>query len=62
MKIGDHVVWLHEPRGGYGYTMHILGIVEAISEKRVKIGVRKVDGSWVSRWVTPQRLKPRQPK
>lgn len=63
MQKGDRVNWAYTPRGGYGFTTKVAGIVEAITAKRVRIMVaRKVDGRWVkeSRSVMPEKLTPRQ--
>jgi hypothetical protein len=57
--IGQAVTWLHEPRGGYGYTIPIDGVVVKVTDKRVQIEVRKMNGERVKRWVTPDRLRAR---
>lgn len=59
MKPGDKVNWLHEPRGGYGYTMNVAAVVVKIGPKRVQIrAARRVNGVWVqqTRWVSSERL------
>ncbi len=56
---GQLVTWLHEPRGGYGYTVPVDGVVIKVG-KRVKIAVQKRDGTWVQRWVTEQRLRAKE--
>jgi hypothetical protein len=58
--IGQAVTWLYEPRGGYGYTIPVDGLVTKIGPKRVQIEIRKASGELVRRWVTPDRLRGRE--
>jgi hypothetical protein len=44
-------------RGGYGYTEAIQAVVVAVTPKRVRIRVGKIDGSSVMLYVTPDRLQ-----
>lgn len=50
-------VWLHEPRGGYGYTLRIPCCVTAETEKRLLIKVMRTDGTIAYRNVTPERVE-----
>jgi hypothetical protein len=54
---GQQVIWRHEMRGGYGYTEAIQAVVVAVTPKRVRIRVGKIDGSSVMLYVTPDRLQ-----
>jgi hypothetical protein len=44
-------------RGGYGYTEAIQAVVVAVTPKRVRIRVGKIDGSSVMLYVTPEKLR-----
>lgn len=47
MTPGDRVNWAYRPRGGYGYTISVAGVVVARTAKRATIEVaRRVDGAW----------------
>ena len=38
---GDRVYWLHEHRGGYGYTDHVNAIVKKVGPKRITVTVAR---------------------
>ena len=62
LKIGDTVNWAYEPRGGYGYTQQIAGVVTRLGGEKIQIRVAKRDGDkWVAtkRWVKPENLSAR---
>jgi hypothetical protein len=62
LEIGDKVNWAYEPRGGYGYTQQIAGMVTRIGNEKVQIQVAKRNGNgWVvtTRWVKRERLTQR---
>ncbi|MDH0342110.1 hypothetical protein [Chromobacterium haemolyticum] len=62
MKPGDRVNWSYTPRGGYGYTLKVAGVVRKLTTKRATIEVaRKVDGVWQKeqRSVSLEKLTPR---
>ena len=54
---GCSVIWLHEPRGGYGFTVRVPGIVRKVTRAQVQIEVARKDGRKVLRYVTPDRLR-----
>jgi hypothetical protein len=56
-KINDQVVWLHEPRGGYGYIYPVNAKITRITLKKIQIEVVKKNGEKVCRWVLPEKLK-----
>lgn len=56
-KPGDDVIWLHSPRGGYGYTFRIPGKVVGFGRCRVKIEVAKASGELVQRFVKEEQLR-----
>src|SRR4029077_13884781 len=74
-KVGDHVTWNYEARGGYGYVMAVPGVVTKLAATRVQIAVPSQskhvrtpvgaitlpDSQWirVTRWVKPEKLVPR---
>jgi hypothetical protein len=74
-KVGDHVTWNYEARGGYGYVIPVPGVVTKLGSQRVEIAVpsqsKQVrtrvgsitlpDSQWikVTRWVKPENLVPR---
>jgi ATP-dependent exoDNAse (exonuclease V) alpha subunit len=61
-KVGDKINWSYEPRGGYGYTQGIAGVVTKLGREKVQIRVAKRDnGSWVTaeRWVVPEKVSRR---
>lgn len=63
MQVGDRVNWQHTPRGGYGYSVCVAGIVTKIAAKRVQIRVAVRSGNeWqqVTKWVEPARLNTRE--
>ncbi len=35
--LGERVIWMHQPHGGYGYIMEVPAIVVGYTAKRVKI-------------------------
>lgn len=55
--VGDKIVWLHEPSGGYGYVFKIPGEVIGFGRGRVKIRVQKANGEHAERFVKEQSLK-----
>ena len=59
LQPGDAVTWRYEQRGGWGYVWSVPAYVVKVGAKRVGIAVSKNDGSWVPRWVTPDRLEAR---
>lgn len=62
LRPGDKVNWLHEPRGGYGYSMNVAAVVVKIGPKRIQVrAAKRVNGEWhqVMRWVEVERLSPR---
>jgi hypothetical protein len=62
MKVGDHVTWLHVPRGGYGYSMPVDAKILAIHVKQATVQVKTRAGALVRRRValTSLREKPRR--
>ena len=57
MVIGDRVIWLHQPRGGYGYIFRIPVKILVSRGSRVKVEVTRKDGSRVERWVKRESLE-----
>lgn len=55
--IGTDIIWLHEPRGGYGYVFRIPGKVVGYGRGRIKIEVAKADGEKVQRFVKEESLR-----
>lgn len=61
-KEGDRVNWLCRPRGGYGFTQNVAGIVVGVKGDRAEIEVRhKVGNEWVpeNKLVSKTSLRPR---
>lgn len=56
-KVGDDVTWLCTPRGGYGYTFKIPGKVIGHGRARVRIEVKKADGTPAVRFVKEESLR-----
>ena len=56
-KPGTEIIWLHEPRGGYGYVFRIPGVVVGHGRDRGKIEVAKANGEKVQRFVKEQSLR-----
>jgi hypothetical protein len=56
-KIGEKVIWLHYPRGGYGYCCPITATIAGLTNKKVKIEVMKKSGEKVFRYVLLDNLK-----
>ena len=56
---GAWVVWMHSPRGGYGYVLPLVCQILRVSERsnRVKIEVRTKNGEWVERYVKVESLR-----
>ena len=54
------VVWIHNPRGGYGFAMPIDVVVVRVGPKHVRIRVPLKDGRHVERVVLPLSLRARQ--
>jgi hypothetical protein len=62
VKVGDKINWSYEPRGGYGYTQQIAGVVTRLGREKIQIRVAKRDnGNWVAtdRWIMPDKLSGR---
>jgi hypothetical protein len=59
ITIGQRVTWHHEPRGGYGFSVPVPGVVITRGGSLVAILVRKQSGEYVRRWVNPDRLEAR---
>jgi hypothetical protein len=60
---GRRVVWLQVPRGGYFSLDHsspVDAVVTGVGLARVRIRVQKRTGEAVERWVSPERLLPRE--
>ena len=55
---GQRVTWVHEMRGGYGYTERIPAEVVRVTAKRVTIRVRLQSGAHVTRSVKRENLRP----
>ena len=62
LQPGSLATWLHEPRGGYGFTYPVNAEVLRVTAKRVLIRVPLKAGGTAERWVTPERLKLRVEK
>jgi hypothetical protein len=62
MRVGDHVTWLHVPRGGYGYSMRVDARILAIHVKQATVQVKTRAGELARRRValTSLREKPRR--
>ncbi len=56
-KVGDEIIWIHSPAGGYGYVFHIPGRVVGHGRVRVKIEVAKAHGETVQRFVKEESLR-----
>lgn len=56
-KVGDEIIWLHSPKGGYGYIFRIHGKVIGHGRCRVKIEVAKASGEKVQRFVKEESLR-----
>lgn len=59
LALGMHVSWIHEPRGGYGFTTPVDAIVVKVCKQRVRIQVPLRDGRRVERIVRPESLRKR---
>lgn len=62
MKPGDRVNWRFTPRGGYGFSLQVAGILMKLTSKRATIKVaRKVAGEWQQeeKTVSVDKLTPR---
>ena len=59
LEVGRPVVWMHQPRGGYGYVLPTVVTVARISEsgKRITIRVKTTRGEIVERHVKPESLR-----
>lgn len=44
MRVGEWVIWLHVPRGGYGYTVRVPARVESVGKSRVRIAAKLQSG------------------
>src|SRR5678815_5795054 len=53
---GEWVVWLHVPRGGYGYTIRVPARVDKVGPSRVRIAAKLKDGSEKMVSVKPANL------
>ena len=60
MKEGDPIVWLHEPRGSYGYIYPVNGVITKLCRTKVKIKVQRKDGHYKEVAVSLNKLKQRQ--
>lgn len=56
-QVGDRVTWLYTPRGGYGYTYPVDGVVEKIGRTRVQIRVKRHNQEEALRWVSLENLR-----
>jgi hypothetical protein len=56
-KLGQRVTWLHEPKGGYGYTIPVDGVVRKIGPKRIQIEAKLKSGDTKLTWVNPSKLR-----
>lgn len=56
LRVGQPVDWAYVPRGGWGWPIHVPGVVVRFGAARVCVQVQKVDGTWVERWVSPTTL------
>ena len=59
-EVGERVTWLHEMRGGYGYTQPVDGLVTKIGRMRVQIEVKSRSGAPRLRWVAPTNLRKKE--
>lgn len=59
LQPGMLVTWIHEPRGGYGFTIPVDAVVVKVCKRRVRIEVPLRDHRRVERLVTPESLRPR---
>jgi len=57
MKVGDHVTWVHVPRGGYGYAVLIDAEVVELRAKHAMVNVKKRSGEVVRRRVALSSLR-----
>jgi hypothetical protein len=57
MKSGDHVTWVHTPRGGYGYSMPVDVQIVALHGKHATVRVKKRSGEVVLRRVARSSLR-----
>lgn len=58
-RIDQTVTWAYTPRGGYGYTYPVNGVVTKVGPKRVQIEVMTRRGEPKRVWVTPDKLAAR---
>jgi hypothetical protein len=55
---GDPIVWLREPRGGYGFTERVLARVVGIRGKRVRVAaLLKDERTWREVSVKEENLR-----
>lgn len=59
LQPGMPVVWIHTPRGGYGFAVPVDVVVVRVGPKRVRIRVALKDGQHVERVVKPESLRSR---
>lgn len=57
---GDHVTWLREQRGGYGFLQPVDALVLRLTAKRVIVRAHRHDGGYVERAVNPNSLRRRE--
>jgi len=55
--VGAMVMWLHVPRGGYGYVFPVDAKVLGVHSDRARIEVTKADGEIVRRTVRIENLR-----
>lgn len=56
IKYGEHYIWKHILKGGYGYIHYINATIIKIGKRKVKIEVLKNDGFFKQIWINPENL------
>jgi hypothetical protein len=56
-KIGEEVIWSHQPHGGYGYLIAVPAVVVGVTEKRVRIAAQRQNQPPKLVTVRPENLR-----
>ena len=57
-QIGQPVMWEYTIPRGWNFIKDVPAVVVRFGRERVCIQVQKNDGTWVERWVRPEKLTP----
>ena len=56
-KVGEELIWMHQPKGGYGYVIPVPVVLDGFTKKQCRVTVKLKDGTSTTVFVKADNLR-----